>query len=95
MHVLVRADLYQRINILKGADAVLMLNEHWRQFRRLWKQFINVAEAALAKGCTIVIQWPRECADWRQPCVQRFFGNRVSPMLYLMVACTDSCPDDL
>ena len=46
MHVLVRADLYQRINILKGADAVLMLNEHCRQFRRLWKQFINVAEAA-------------------------------------------------
>ena len=44
--------------------------QYIREFKRIWKAFIRVAEAVVAKRGYIAIEWPQRCQYWTRHEVQ-------------------------
>eukprot|EP00974_Lingulodinium_polyedra_P068103 6594999-Lingulodinium_polyedra.AAC.1 len=38
---------------------------HLTLHKRLWKNFVTVIEHCFKVGATVFIEWPRECAYWK------------------------------
>ena len=52
---------YQSINRTRGEAMRKHIGGHWVLMKRLWGSCETVAEHAIAKGATIVIEWSRRC----------------------------------
>ena len=63
---------WQYINLKRGPSTVAKIKLHWRLFKWLWAAFEIVASHALSVGARVFIEWPRHCAYWRQPKVEKF-----------------------
>ena len=63
---------YQSINRMRGEDTRNNIEGHWTLMKRLWRSFEAVAEHAILKKATIVIEWPRRCHYWNFRKVERF-----------------------
>ncbi len=63
---------WQYINLRRGPETVAKIKLHWKLFRRLWAAFEIVASHALQVGARVFIEWPRQCAYWRNPRVAKF-----------------------
>ena len=61
---------YQRMNWYRGATTRTKIRGHWRLFRCLWRSFRQVANACLANGGHIAIEWPKSCLYWRNRSVR-------------------------
>ena len=55
---------YQHINWKLGAKTRAKIRQHRAIFRVLWRNFVRVADACLANGGRIAIEWPRACTYW-------------------------------
>eukprot|EP00974_Lingulodinium_polyedra_P114122 11049090-Lingulodinium_polyedra.AAC.1 len=44
---------------------------HLTLHKRLWKNFVTVIEHCFKVGATVFIEWPRECAYWKDPKIQQ------------------------
>ena len=51
------------------------LQYHLRLFRKLWNNFVIVAEAVRDAGGKICIEWPKGCRYWKDRAVARFVGK--------------------
>ena len=67
---------YQHMNWYRGAATRTKIRKHWRLFRCLWLGFRQVADACIANGGRIAIEWPKSCAYWRhrnvRSCLKRW-----------------------
>ena len=61
---------YQYINWCKGPATRTKIRKHWAVFNRLWRNFRVVADACIANGGRVAIEWPKSCAYWRHRKVQ-------------------------
>eukprot|EP00972_Heterocapsa_arctica_P078752 11612255-Heterocapsa_arctica.AAC.1 len=57
----------------RGPATVAKIKSHWVVFRKLWSVFETVAIPAIARGASIFVEWPRNCAYWKEPRVVAFF----------------------
>jgi len=46
--------------------------EHTNLCVQLWRSFTNITSATIQTGCSIVIEWPRQCQYWDRPEVRNF-----------------------
>ena len=59
---------WQKINRRRpGGEA--RLRKHFKLFKRMWKSFEQVARDVLKAGGMVAIEWPKNCAYWKWPCV--------------------------
>ena len=63
---------YVNLNWRLGPSTRAKIRRHWVVFRILWRNFVTTAERCIANGGHIAIEWPRRCAYWHKPEVQRF-----------------------
>ena len=61
---------YQRLNWYAGPATRTKIQNHWKLFRVLWRNFVVVADACVANGGRIALEWPRDCSYWRDRRVQ-------------------------
>ena len=68
---------WQNLNIeLAGRkewqQTIVNLIGHWDVHRRLWQGFEIVVRHCAKVGATVLLEWPRYCAYWREPKVSSF-----------------------
>ena len=63
------------LNLLKGPATVKKIQKDWKQMRRLWRAFEQVAEHALDVGARVFVEWPRQCRYWGTPTVRKFLAK--------------------
>ena len=63
---------YQHLNWYRGEKTRAKIREHRRIFKKLWKNFELVAEACIAAGGKVAIEWPRNCTYWKLFRVRQF-----------------------
>ena len=57
---------WQHINWNKGGlKTKRKILAHWAVFRKLWAHFQQVADACIAHGGHVALEWPRSCMYWR------------------------------
>ena len=61
---------YQFLNWRLGPATRAKIRKHRAIFRLLWRHFCIVADACLANGGQIAIEWPRSCTYWRDRSVK-------------------------
>ena len=67
--------MWAMLNLLKGPATVRKIHKHWKQMRRLWRAFEQVAEHALNVGARVFVEWPRQCRYWGTPTVRKFLAK--------------------
>ena len=60
--------LWQRLN-RRYPRARARIEQHRVVWRRLWDNFVLVAEKAMLLGAVVVIEWPQQCDYWEEECV--------------------------
>ena len=68
--------MWNRLNLLRGPATVRKIRRHWKNMKRLWNAFMQVADHALSVGARVFIEWPRGCSYWRAPFVYKFLSHR-------------------
>ena len=48
---------------------------HRALFRKLFKEFMKLAQRARSVGAAIAIEWPEKCLYWDEPMVKKFVKN--------------------
>ena len=79
---------WTHINMHRGSSTVNKIQEHWTEFRKLWKRLEESANFAIPLGVVISIEWPRGCKYWNNPNVVHFSRSMASNLLTSMDACT-------
>ena len=55
-----------------AAFRVKLLKQEWES-KKMFKDFVRVAEAVLQKGGEVSFEWPKGCSSWKRPDVRHFF----------------------
>ena len=63
--------LWQRLN-RRYPRARARIEQHRVVWRRLWDNFVWVAEKSMLLGVVVVIEWPQQCDYWEEKCVIHF-----------------------
>ena len=69
---------WNALNAKRGSEATReKIRGHRVNFWAIWHNFEKVAEATIAKGWYIAIEWPSSCAYWRESRIQEFVNKHV------------------
>ena len=58
--------MYQYINWYRSPATGGKIRAHWATFRKLWRNFVDVANTCISRGGQVAIEWPRSCSYWRR-----------------------------
>ena len=79
---------WQIVNAKRSHETKLKIDQHWKDFARLWHAFQIVAQHAISIGASVYHEWPRGYMYWGNRKVASFLKKTCSNRISCMVVCT-------
>ena len=75
---------WNALSAKRGSEATReKIRGHRVDFWTIWHNFEKVAEATIAKGGYVAIEWPSSCAYWRESRIQEFVNKHACERAYI------------
>ena len=67
---------WQFVNLANGNPATReKIMKHRKIFKKIWRNFEQVADQCISNGGDVAIEWPKDCLYWRFREVKRFLAR--------------------